>query len=491
MGKISLDTEASELFGSLDATDEKDTIFESYFLETKLYRKLLGNKNMYIVVGEKGTGKSALLKMCMITNKKNDEIVIKIQRPLQQSTGTPSQIIMDWKDRIAKCIYEKLTGMGIGIKNEKIIKLIEATEEEVNSFTKNKFSVDYYKIKNAVLDAFSNTCKINVYIDDLDIGYQNTEVQKREIAYLIYAVREMARENDALKFRIALRTDVYYNVRTIDESSDKFQDSIVELKITNHQILAMLTKRICHYLQKNETLDYIKLSQDNMMDLIKEVINPTFYGIGKWKNAKMRHILMSLTRRRPRDLIYLCKEAWNSAIDHQRTCIETEDINNVVNKYSQEKINDVISEYSYDFIRKDDLRETIFALRPSENERKNKYNYKNKDCLLYVYSRDELFKKLDTIIKGARMRSLDSMDKSRKMDALTLARLLFRANVIVGRRDKDNQIVRIYYMENPDLINKFSDSGCFFEVHPAYRWAIDARRQDENIFTTIDIEHDD
>lgn len=68
--KVTLETTKTEIFGYLDALDENDEVFESYFLETNIYRKVKGKERFLMVVGEKGTGKSALLRMCMISNEK-------------------------------------------------------------------------------------------------------------------------------------------------------------------------------------------------------------------------------------------------------------------------------------------------------------------------------------------------------------------------------------------------------------------------------------
>lgn len=38
--KVTLETTKTEIFGYLDALDENDEVFESYFLETNIYRKV-------------------------------------------------------------------------------------------------------------------------------------------------------------------------------------------------------------------------------------------------------------------------------------------------------------------------------------------------------------------------------------------------------------------------------------------------------------------
>jgi ABC-type ATPase involved in cell division len=72
MNNITKDTTRKELFGCLDASDEQESVLKNYFLETTAYKKVNSNENIYILVGEKGTGKSAIMKMCMINDKENN-----------------------------------------------------------------------------------------------------------------------------------------------------------------------------------------------------------------------------------------------------------------------------------------------------------------------------------------------------------------------------------------------------------------------------------
>jgi predicted AAA+ superfamily ATPase len=104
----SLETTKTELFGQLDAFDENDEVFENYFLETNIYKKIKGKEKFYIIVGEKGTGKSALLKMCMINNEKNEEVVVDIKRPQITEKVQVSKLVDLWKDSLSKNIVDEI-----------------------------------------------------------------------------------------------------------------------------------------------------------------------------------------------------------------------------------------------------------------------------------------------------------------------------------------------------------------------------------------------
>lgn len=89
--------------------------------------------------------------------------------------------------------------------------------------------------------------RLTIYIDDLDRGWQGRREDITRISALLNAVRDLSNENRNVFFKIALRSDVYYLVRTSDESTDKIEGSVVWHKWSNHEIFVLLVKRIETY----------------------------------------------------------------------------------------------------------------------------------------------------------------------------------------------------------------------------------------------------
>ena len=67
--------------------------------------------------------------------------------------------------------------------------------------------------------------QITIYLDDLDRGWENTKNDVKNLSAMLNAVRDLSRDIRNLKFRIALRSDVYYAVRTSDETTDKIMEA--------------------------------------------------------------------------------------------------------------------------------------------------------------------------------------------------------------------------------------------------------------------------
>jgi hypothetical protein len=69
-----------------------------------------------------------------------------------------------------------------------------------------------------------------------------------------------------------------------------------------------------------------------------------------------------------------------------------------------------------------------------------------------------------------------------KAEVKDLCAFMYKINFIIGRKDTENKIVRKYFEEQRYLMNEFSDYGFNWEIHPAYRWAL----QPDNIEDIID-----
>ena len=70
--------------------------------------------------------------------------------------------------------------------------------------------------------------------------------------------------------------------------------------------------------------------------------------------------------------------------------------------------------------------------------------------------------------------------KSKKpVTAQALAAFLYKINFITARKEQGDEIIRVYYDENQYIYNVFTDFGYSYEIHPAYRWAL----QPDNIDT--------
>jgi hypothetical protein len=313
---------------------------------------------------------------------------------------------------------------------------------------------------------------LHVFVDDLDRGWEGRPADIRRISALLNAVRDLVNEDRKLQFRISLRSDVYYLVRTSDESTDKIEGSVIWQSWTNHEVFALLVKRIETYFGRD--LDYEKLKARSQQELAKSlsaVMEPTFKGKGHWHDAPIHQVLMSLIRKRPRDLVKLCSLAARNAYAKKSSIISTSNYEAIFEEYSQGRIQDTINEFRSEL---PDIRRLLENMKPSTKQKTTKSGY--------VYTTADLLTKIKTIEAQGQFRFKPGGLASTK----DLAAFLYKINFLTARYERsDGTIVRRYFEEQRYLQSEFADYGFAWEVHPAYRWAL--QPTDINrIFDTLD-----
>lgn len=212
---------------------------------------------------------------------------------------------------IAEKSLEALSIFGVDLGGNAIIK---SARQLAATLVKNSDAIADGSIEAKIASNFKRAPKIFVHIDDIDRGWSASSKDVENISALINAARDIVNEDSTLTFRIGLRTDAYNLVREHDESGDKFEPYKVPIEWSNHDILVMMAKRVAGYF--GEAFDVVSspsASQKEISRYLYPVIEESFIGEGHWSNRPIHNVLLSLTRRRPRDLIKLLSGAASSA----------------------------------------------------------------------------------------------------------------------------------------------------------------------------------
>lgn len=97
---------------------------------------------------------------------------------------------------------------------------------------------------------------------------------------------------------------------------------------------------------------------------------------------------------------------------------------------------------------------------------------------VYVYTTDTLLKKINNIQQSGVFNFYGKKVATTK----DLAAFLYKINFITARKENGAFIERRYFEENRYLSHSFADFGFDWEVHPAYRWAL----QPDNLSEVFD-----
>ena len=318
------------LFGHEAAEDEDPARLREYYFKGKTYSQVVNDLPLRIVVGHKGVGKSALFQVAINEESLQNRLTLLIKPDdivdIGEDTDDFLKMIRDWKTGINEIIAKKaLTSFGM---------LYDGWRGKLNQYggaaldflasTIQQDKADLSPTKQAILRDFLKHQKISVYIDDLDRGWQGRKHDIQRISALLNAIRDISTENRGIYFRISLRSDVYYLARTSDESTDKTEGSVIWFSWTNHEILALLAKRIDSYFGgKVSESQFLEKHQSQMMHYLKPIIEEKFSGRGHWQDAPMYRVLMSLIRKRPRDLVKLLTLAGREAKANNSELITT------------------------------------------------------------------------------------------------------------------------------------------------------------------------
>lgn len=455
------------LFGFEDAESESISRLKEYYLKKDTFNRVTASLPIRLLVGHKGTGKSALFKVAISEEKEHGNLPILIKPDDIAELGKTNENfllrIRQWKYGLIKIIGEKVFNE-FGINDDKItskltqfgLKIVSYVADTIKKIGEN---VDLSSSQKILIDNFLKNNKIIVYIDDLDRGWEGKKEDIIRISALLNCIRDMANENPGLLFKVSLRSDVYYLVRTSDESTDKIEGSVVWCQWTNHEIFVLLIKRIQTYLGK--TVDESKLlatPQEHLRFYLDGIMEQTFYGEGKWSKVYMYKVLMSLIRKRPRDLVKLCSLAAQQAQLSNSHIITTSHFKSIFEEYSQGRMQDTINEYKSELPTIENL---LFGMRPSKKERNT--------GLCYIFTTDQLFSKLNKLTQNNNF----IFKNGKRATAKELAQFLYKINFLTARKVLETGILqRKYFEENRYLSSSFADFGYDWEIHPAFRWAL-------------------
>lgn len=461
------DVTIQSLFGFEDAESEPIERLREYYFKKDTYNRMTSDLPVRILVGHKGTGKSALIKVAMAEELEKGNLPILIKPDDIAELGKSDENfllkIRQWKFGLTKIISEKVfTELGVfdddlkGKISKFGIKLVSFITESIKY---KSLELDLIPAKRILVDNFLKSQKIIIFIDDLDRGWQGGTEDINRISALLNAIRDLSNDNVGINFKISLRADVYFLVRTSDESTDKIEGSVVWYSWTNHEILLMLVKRILTYFNEDfDEQNLIKTPQKHLVHYLEKVFENPFLGKGKWEQVQINRILMSLIRKRPRDLVKLCSSAAQIAGSNNSSIIKSEHLQAVFEDYSQGRIQDTINEYKSEL---PNIEKLIFGMRPNQKERKA--------SLGYVYSTPELHKKIAQIKESGNFK----FASKKPADVNNLSHFLYKINFLTARKVmEDGEIQRKYFEENRYLSSSFVDFGYDWEIHPAFRWAL-------------------
>lgn len=481
------------IFGHEAAEDDDIERLKKYYFKNTTYERLRSSTALRILIGHKGVGKSALLTVASQEDAMQNRLSIML-RPddiaevLLESKDI-NTLIRAWKSGLLRLIRGKVVeyfSMKVDFIPDGCASNWSALARDLASNLSKWIAskgVVLDETRRSVLEAFCHDNVIRIYVDDLDRGWTATAESVVRMSAMLNAMRDIAREYKNIRFVVSMRSDVFYLVRTSDESTDKLESSCIWFSWTNHDILAMLMKRVKTFFGKYCPEDAVLVQQEQSMlaSDLSLVMEDRFKGHGAWSNIPTYRMLMTLIRRRPRDLVKLCTLAARHAYENGRIKIGAEDFDAIFSRYSQDRLQDTINEFRSEL---PNIQELLENMKPDKRARKHSAH---RNSGFYVFTTDELVAKLKNIAQGHHFKFYG---KSTFATEKELISFLYKIGFITARRKQSTgKIVRHFFEEQNYIGSLYADYGYEWEVHLAYRWALSPA--DVDTLSEVDVLEDD
>src|SRR3989339_225031 len=366
-------------FGAPAAERDINQGLKEYFVETGAFNRLKENKKS-IILGNRGTGKSALMKMIIEHYRKNSTIVIEMfpedySYELLQSTlvkendgswAKVSAYTASWKYLIwvlimkeysekmnmvfkttAKKSHVYLRDNHKGVTNNfmdlmiSYLKRIEGLKiGAYEAGIKTKELQGLYKleeINNLIPEIIelSNKRQIVINIDELDKGWDASEDAKAFIAGLFQASISINQHTSNIKVVLSVRKELHDNIPSLYEDYQKNIDLFETLEWDDETLFNLIVKRIRY------SIPELKNKSD------KDIWNTIF--IEKIFEQKSLNYIVSRSLYRPREIIQLCTEAQSRAIEKRSNLIDINAIITAEAKYSENRTKDIAAEYKFQY----------------------------------------------------------------------------------------------------------------------------------------------
>ena len=388
-----MDINIKDLNFGVPAAERDEDLF-SCFVSSEAYSNLQAGKK-YIILGNRGSGKSALfLKLAQEERLKNNIVVelapedysyeLLSETMKKESEGAWAKqgaYSASWKYLIYVTVMKQLLINGQVIKggpgskiyiylrdNHKgvekspidlMISYLKRLEGvKVGNYEaklkarelKNLYNLEEINTLIPEIDNVLRNKKVIVLIDELDKGWDASEDAIAFVAGLFQAAISINNQMNNVKVIMSLRKELYDNIPTLYEDAQKVRDIIEEIVWDETSLLELIARRIA---KNNQVLS--RLSFYERWNLI-------FAEVLQYRQTKSFNYIVDRTLYRPREIIQFC----NDIIDHIRRKmfsnvlpLDYKQITEAEYSYSESRLKNICAEYRFQFPGLQSIMETF------------------------------------------------------------------------------------------------------------------------------------
>ena len=360
---------------------ERDTPLASYFVESEAYKAVESGKK-YIVLGNRGSGKSAIFRVIAEREKLSGGIVIQLSPEdysyeMLSSTMRPESegawakqgaYTAAWKYLLFIQIMKELNKTGSRLKRGPAADIYNYLRDHVEGQQTNPIGVmisflkrmegiklgtyeaslkareldKLYRLEeiNALIPHIIDLCekqKMTVLIDELDKGWDSSEDAKSFIAGLFQAAIATNQYHPNLRVIISLRQELYDSIPALYEDAQKYRDVMQFVYWDESELLKLLANRIRHAVPR----------LSNVAD--GQAWTAVFPDTLDFRQSKTFNYLVDRTLYRPREIIQFASDIIETAKKNGSSTINYTTITEAEVLYSQARTQDIAAEFKFQY----------------------------------------------------------------------------------------------------------------------------------------------
>lgn len=358
-----------------------------YFYETNAFNRIQARQKV-IVLGNRGSGKSAIFKVFADKERKSGTIVIEL-KPEDYSYEMFSTVLSKehegswakigaytaaWKYLLLVLTMKELVRKKPTLKRDAAEKIHVYLRDNHKMEQKNPldFLLSYlkriekvklgkidigfkandlgtlYKIEELapLIPSIKELCgiyKVVILIDELDKGWDASEDAKAFVGGLFQACMSINEITERLTVYMSLRQEIYDDIPALFDDAQKYRDVMEIVEWDESTLLSMISKRI-------------QFGLSDKFESAEKAWNSVFSEIIQYRGAKSFNYMVDRTLYRPREMILFCSEC----IEHIQKYgdkdqyghnfpINYDVISNAEVSYSDKRIKDVAAEYKFQY----------------------------------------------------------------------------------------------------------------------------------------------
>jgi hypothetical protein len=167
------------IFGVENSENKKPELLKEYFFRNRAYENLTLDLPIRILVGHKGVGKSALLKIAFLEDEEEGTLAVWI-RPndidgiASNTSANLNTLIEEWKIEItnivASRIAEHFSDNKRILQHDALRGTVRHLTQAVINIIESAYEKPFNEISERTAECFRKSKVIRVYLDDVDRG---------------------------------------------------------------------------------------------------------------------------------------------------------------------------------------------------------------------------------------------------------------------------------------------------------------------------------